>query len=187
MPHHRWILAGLLLIPVFLSGCSMVASPGAGGARPAPRGSSQEPSGALVASLPDGPRGPGAEGGETALAVVEVALEAIGTPYAWGGTDQNGFDCSGLVQHAFGEFGIDLPRVSRDQLRRGDPVDPVMEALLPGDVLGFSDVVGGEPTHVGLYVGNGDFIHSGSQGVGISNLQEHYWRRHIVAARRMVR
>jgi cell wall-associated NlpC family hydrolase len=120
-------------------------------------------------------------------AVVETALDAIGTPYRWGGTGANGFDCSGLIQYAYGEYGIDLPRVSRDQLRMGSPVDWSTGALRPGDVLGFSAEVGGPPTHVGLYVGEGQFIHSSPRGVVVSDLREPYWQEHLMAARRMVR
>jgi cell wall-associated NlpC family hydrolase len=123
---------------------------------------------------------------DIATAVVETAFEAIGSPYKWGGTSANGFDCSGLIQYAYGQYGIDLPRISRHQLGRGTPVEVRVEALEPGDVLGFSAVVGGEPTHVGLYVGDGRFIHSGSSGVKVSDLREPYWQRHFMAARRMV-
>ncbi|MBT8397785.1 MAG: C40 family peptidase [Gemmatimonadetes bacterium] len=116
-----------------------------------------------------------------------TAFDAIGSPYVWGGTGANGFDCSGLIQYAYGQYGIELPRISREQLRKGSPVEVRVGALKPGDVLGFSAVVGGEATHVGLYVGDGRFIHSSSSGVRVSNLREPYWQQHLVAARRMVR
>jgi cell wall-associated NlpC family hydrolase len=119
--------------------------------------------------------------------VVETALEALGTPYQWGGTDANGFDCSGLVQYAYGQYGIALPRVSRDQLRMGSAVPLDTDALRPGDVLGFSREVGGKASHVGLYVGDGRFIHSSSTGVRVSDIGVPYWQRHLVAARRMIR
>jgi cell wall-associated NlpC family hydrolase len=118
--------------------------------------------------------------------VVDTALEAIGTPYVWGGTDQNGFDCSGLIQYAYAQHGIQIPRVSRDQIRAGRDVVPRVEALLPGDILGFTRDLSRSVSHVGLYVGEGRFIHSGSGGVRLSNLTDPYWREHVVAARRMV-
>ena len=65
--------------------------------------------------------------------VVESALDALGTPYQWGGTADNGFDCSGLIQYAYGRHGIRLPRRSRDQGQVGAEVAPVVEALRPGD------------------------------------------------------
>jgi cell wall-associated NlpC family hydrolase len=120
------------------------------------------------------------------MAVVETAFEAIGTPYQWDGTDANGFDCSGLIRYAYGQFGIDLPRISRDQLRTGLPVELKVGALWPGDVLGFSAVVGGEASHVGLYVGDGQFIHSSTRGVRVSDLREPYWQQHLITARRVV-
>jgi cell wall-associated NlpC family hydrolase len=118
--------------------------------------------------------------------VVETALDAIGAPYQWGGTSANGFDCSGLIQYSYGRYGIALPRVSQDQLLRGSPVSLDRSALRPGDVLGFSQELGGKATHVGLYIGEGRFIHSSSTGVRISDLREPYWQRHLIAARRMV-
>ena len=121
-----------------------------------------------------------------ALSVVETAFEAIGSPYQWGGTSANGFDCSGLIQYSYDRFGIDLPRISRDQLRAGSPVELRVQALVPGDILGFSAAVGGESTHVGLYVGDGQFIHSSTSGVRVSDLREPYWQQHFVAARRIV-
>jgi cell wall-associated NlpC family hydrolase len=125
-------------------------------------------------------------GRDITSSVVETALEVIGTPYVWGGTGANGFDCSGLIRYAYGQHGVDLPRISADQLRRGRAVGTRIEALEPGDVLGFSAVLGGEVTHVGLYVGDGRFIHSSSSGVRITTLWEPYWMQHFMAARRIV-
>ena len=97
-------------------------------------------------------------------AIVSTAMEVMGTPYRWGGEDENGFDCSGLIQYAYREHGLILPRTSRDQARMGRQVDRSAGSLQPGDILGFSDG-GGGVTHVGLYVGDGMFIHSSSSGV----------------------
>jgi cell wall-associated NlpC family hydrolase len=69
----------------------------------------------------------------------------------------------------------------------GSEVERTVEALRPGDVLGFSAVIGGEATHVGLYVGDGEFIHSSTRGVRVSDLRDPYWQQHFIAARRMVR
>jgi cell wall-associated NlpC family hydrolase len=65
-------------------------------------------------------------------------------------------------------------------------VEVRIDALEPGDLLGFSTVVGGEAAHVGLYVGEGRFIHSSTSGVRVSNLWEPYWMQHFMAARRIV-
>ncbi|MFQ5551157.1 MAG: C40 family peptidase, partial [Gemmatimonadales bacterium] len=103
--------------------------------------------------------GASADVARTAQSVVETALSAMGTPYEWGGNDENGFDCSGLIKYAYEQHGIILPRVSRDQARVGRPVESRVTALRPGDILGFS-IEGDRVTHVGLYVGDGRFIHS---------------------------
>jgi len=104
---------------------------------------------------------------------VRTALDALGTPYQWGGTAANGFDCSGLIQYAYGQHGVRLPRTSRDQAGSGTTITPVVEALQPGDILLFSATPGAGVTHVGMYVGEGKFIHSSSTGVRLSQLDPH--------------
>lgn len=124
--------------------------------------------------------------------VVATASSAMGTPYQWGGTgkDGGGFDCSGLIQWAYGQHGVRLPRVSRDQARQGRAVPKKLDALAPGDILTFSNS-GTFVTHVGLYVGDGKFIHSANGGVQISRLSPEdpygrWWWRRWVGARRIV-
>jgi hypothetical protein len=123
--------------------------------------------------------------------IVHTALAAIGTPYVWGGTAANGFDCSGLVQWAYSQHGVRLPRMSRDQSRSGTEVTPVVEALRPGDILLFAAEPGGGVTHVGMYVGDQTFIHSSSTGVKLSRLESGdaegaWWVARWVGARRIV-
>ncbi|HVQ46429.1 MAG TPA: C40 family peptidase, partial [Gemmatimonadales bacterium] len=103
--------------------------------------------------------------------VIATATEAMGRPYEYGGTGENGegFDCSGLIQYAYAKHGIVLPRRSTDQARQGAKVDRKLERLRPGDLLTFSNR-GGPVTHVGLYVGQSRFIHSATKGVQISTL-----------------
>lgn len=133
---------------------------------------------------------PGAIAGNAAD-VVRTALDAVGTPYRWGGTAENGFDCSGLIQYAYGVHGIRLPRRSREQATHGAEVTPVREALRPGDILLFSNNPGAGVTHVGMYVGEEKFIHSASDGVKLSRLdpndaQGAYWVARWIGARRVI-
>ncbi len=130
------------------------------------------------------------ETARTAAGVVRTAIDVMGTPYTWGGDDANGYDCSGLIQYAYEQHGVILPRISRDQARMGRAVALRLEALRPGDILGFS-VEGDRVTHVGLYVGDGEFIHSASGGVKLSSLSatdgdSQWWRRHWIVARRIL-
>jgi hypothetical protein len=127
----------------------------------------------------------------SAADVVRTALDAVGRPYQWGGTAENGFDCSGLIQYSYGRHGIRLPRMSRDQATSGSEVPPVVDALRPGDILLFSARPGGGVTHVGMYVGEQKFIHSSNTGVKLSRLEVHdpegsWWLARWVGARRVM-
>jgi hypothetical protein len=122
--------------------------------------------------------------------VVQTALDAMGMPYRWGDEGETGFDCSGLIRYAFGRHGVALPRRSVDQAREGQEVGRELAALRPGDVLTFA-TSGRQVSHVGLYIGNGKFIHSASQGVQISVLSAEdvsgrWWFQRWVGARRIV-
>ncbi len=141
-------------------------------------------------AVTDRGNGTGAEAAELRAQVVRTALDAMGSPYRWGGNDVNGFDCSGLIQYAYGEHGLILPRTSRDQARMGMQVALDLQSLLPGDLLGFAGG-GSGVTHVGLYVGEGLFIHSASDGVRLTSLlaedgDARWWRQRWASARRVI-
>lgn len=124
--------------------------------------------------------------------VVRTALEEMGQPYVWGGTGNGdgGFDCSGLIQYAYAKYNVSIPRTSAGQAKAGMAIELNVEKLLPGDILIFSQH-GDTPTHVGLYVGEGKFIHSASKGVSLSRLADddpvgRGWVRQWIAVRRVV-
>jgi len=114
--------------------------------------------------------------------VLASAKKYLGVPYVWGGTSDDGFDCSGLVQTVFAENGIALPRGSGDQYREGKKVS--RDAMRPGDLVFFHTYTSG-PSHVGIYVGDGKFLHAESspRGVTITPLAESYWDKRFLGAR----
>jgi hypothetical protein len=124
--------------------------------------------------------------------VIATATSEMGQPYRWGGNgaDGGGFDCSGLIQHAYGRHGIALPRTSTEQAKQGKAVSKKLGSLAPGDLLTFSNR-GGPVSHVGLYLGEGRFIHSASRGVQISILSGkdpygRWWFKRWVGVRRII-
>lgn len=113
--------------------------------------------------------------------VISVAKAQMGKPYRWGATGPNSFDCSGLMQYAFKNgAGISLPRVSRDQANVGKKVSKA--ELQPGDLVFFAK--GGRIHHVGMYLGNDQYIHAPQTGdvVKISKLSS----RTLYTARRVM-
>ncbi|HMF27179.1 MAG TPA: C40 family peptidase [Candidatus Cybelea sp.] len=110
------------------------------------------------------------------------ALRFLGVPYVFGGTSTSGFDCSGFVQHVFAMMGIDLPRTADAQYDFGRPAVGGPRA---GDLV-FFDTYGGV-SHVGIYLGRGQFVHaSSSHGVMVSRLSDSYWAARYVGAKRLI-
>ena len=102
--------------------------------------------------------GTGVGTGASGEQVVAAAKQQLGVPYAWGGTTPEGFDCSGLVQYVFQKFGVELPRVSRDQAKAGVAIDK--SQLAPGDLVFFGSPV----DHVGIYAGDGKMVAAPRRG-----------------------
>ena len=123
-----------------------------------------------------------------ASAVLMRALGLVGTPYRYGGnTPESGFDCSGLVNYVFRDMlALNLPRTSRElAAMQGPRIEP--QRLAAGDLVFFGDK--GNVWHVGIYVGEGRFVHAPSSGgtVRLDQLDGPYWRQHYTGAKRVLR
>lgn len=112
---------------------------------------------------------------------IQHALNLIGTPYIWGGTTTNGFDCSGFLKYVFAKKGIDIPRTISEIWDYG--IDVKKPSV--GDLVFFETYKPG-PSHAGIYLGGGQFIHSGSsKGVTISKLNQSYWSKRYLGSKRI--
>lgn len=104
--------------------------------------------------------------------LVSNALQFIGTPYAWGGAQPGGFDCSGLVMYAAKMAGISLPRTSQEQSKLGTQVS--LSELQPGDLVFWGGV--GSAHHVGIYIGNGSYVHAPAPGQSVTTMSMQYYK-----------
>jgi cell wall-associated NlpC family hydrolase len=120
--------------------------------------------------------------------LISDALGLVGLRYRRGGTDaETGFDCSGFVGYLFRErLGLDLPRTSRDISRTGEPVEK--SELEPGDLV-FFNTMRRAFSHVGIYLGNNQFVHSPRSGraVRVEDMSDRYWTKRYNGARRVER
>ncbi len=117
------------------------------------------------------------------LHLIEQAKTALGTPYVPGGTDTQGFDCSGFVQWAYRNVGVTLPRTAREQSVMGRPIKS--GSMMAGDIVAFNHPRRGY--HTGIYLGGGSFIHSPGRGksVSIAALSDPYFSSTFIGARRV--
>lgn len=118
-------------------------------------------------------------------AIVGTALDLRGSPYREGGADPKGFDCSGFVEYVFRQHGIAMPRTVTDLYESGREV--AVNDLQPGDLVFFSTTAPG-PTHVGMAIGGGSFVHAPSSTgvVRVDRLSAGYWASRLIGARRVM-
>lgn len=115
--------------------------------------------------------------------IATTAKSYLGTPYAMGGTSRSAIDCSGFTMQVFSSYGIKLPRTADVQFNVGSKVGRGQEQ--PGDLVFFETYLPG-PSHVGIYLGGGQFIHaSSSRGVTITPLNSSYFGPRYLGARRL--
>jgi peptidoglycan DL-endopeptidase CwlO len=115
----------------------------------------------------------------THATAASIAARYLGVPYAWGGASPGGFDCSGLVMYVYAQLGVSLPHYTVSQWNATTPIPA--SSLAPGDLVFFDGL-----SHVGIYIGNGQFIHAPHTGtvVQIASLSG-YWAEHLDGARRV--
>jgi cell wall-associated NlpC family hydrolase len=164
----RWRALFMALLASALAACS--SSP----YRPAPPPATPE----VATPAPRAPSAPIESANPVGHSVVEAALAMLGAPYRYGGASPAGFDCSGLVQFAYRAAGIDLPRTTESQLDAADRID--LRERRAGDLLFFR--IESKISHVGIYVGDGEFVHAPSSGrrVSLETLGDPYWRERLV-------
>lgn len=123
--------------------------------------------------------------GDTRGPITDLALSMVGVPYRYGGADPDeGFDCSGLVYYTYKSNGLAVPRTSQQQFEAARKI-PLAEAAA-GDLVFFRDQA--KLSHVGIYLGEGRFIHAPSSGgaVRVADIDTPYYQQHLVAVGRLL-
>jgi cell wall-associated NlpC family hydrolase len=116
--------------------------------------------------------------------LIKTAESFVGVPYLWGGTSPStGFDCSGLSMTVYQLNGLDLPRSSKEQYQTGAPVEK--NDLLKGDLVFFATSGKGKVAHVGIYVGDGRFIHAAGKGknIRVDHLSKSFYKKTYLGGR----
>jgi len=120
---------------------------------------------------------------EEGTAIAGFAAALVGSPYHFGGADAGGFDCSGLALYVHEQVGLAIPRTAAEQLRAAHPVP--LTQLAPGDLV-FFRIRSKHVNHVGVYTGDGRFVHAPHAGraVTYADLSSGYYARHLASAGR---
>ena len=124
-------------------------------------------------------------GSGTATDIANFAMSFVGYSYVWGGmSPSTGFDCSGLMYYVLTQYGYSMNRVANDQMTQGTAVS--RDNLQVGDLVFFG--YGSYANHVGMYIGNGNFVHAStpSTGVRVNSLNETYYNTRYIGARRII-
>lgn len=116
--------------------------------------------------------------------IVDFSSTLLGTPYVWGGTSTSGFDCSGFTKYVYSQFGISLNRTANQQLGNGYSVS----SLSVGDLVFFGNTYSSSATatHVGIYIGDNQFIHAAGSSVKITSMSDSYYACRYVGATRVL-
>ena len=129
--------------------------------------------------------GSSGSGGSAASDIANFAMSFVGYSYVWGGTSPStGFDCSGLMYYVLTQYGYSMKRVANDQMTQGTAIS--RDNLQVGDLVFFG--YGSYANHVGMYIGNGNFVHAStpSTGVRVNSLNETYYNTRYIGARRII-
>ncbi|HYB33793.1 MAG TPA: C40 family peptidase [Steroidobacteraceae bacterium] len=120
---------------------------------------------------------------QVAAAIVRVAIALVGTPYHFGGADEAGFDCSGLTVYVYERVGLTIPRTAAEQQRAAYPVPRAQ--LAPGDLV-FFRIRSRSVDHVGVYSGDGRFVHAprAGQAVSFADLDSGFYAQHLAGGGR---
>lgn len=113
---------------------------------------------------------------------ISTAKKQIGTKYKWGGITPSGFDCSGLVKYSFKKAGKTVPRTAAELYKKGKK----SKKLTRGDLMFYAPNKASKPTHVSIYMGKNQMIHSASsKGVSIASTKNTYWKPKYIGAKRL--
>ncbi|MBE2934227.1 hydrolase Nlp/P60 [Anoxybacillus flavithermus] len=116
--------------------------------------------------------------------LIPLAKKYVGVPYQFGGSSEKGFDCSGFTRHVMSRLGVTLARTTAEQYKQGSAVKK--EDLRVGDLVFFETYKKG-PSHAGIYIGDNEFIHaSSSKGIAVSSLDDSYYKKRYIGARRVL-